>query len=125
MSTREPGRRRRWLLAIGCGVAGLLAVDLARPPGAQWSNRAALAAVGAYRASRAPHAPRRCRFTPSCSEYAQAVLARDGALVGGARVAWRLVRCAPWTPRGTVDLPEPGPVAAPAPEPSPTRSPGP
>lgn len=121
MSARA-GRRRRWLLAAGLGVAWLLAVDLTQPPAAQWSNRAALAAVQAYRARWTPERPRRCRFTPSCSEYALAVLARDGALAGGARVAWRLLRCGPWTRRGTVDLPEPAVPANPSPAPQPTRS---
>lgn len=46
-----------------------------------------------------------CRFTPSCSHYAQAVITRDGLLVGGLRAAGRVVRCGPWTPAGSVDPP--------------------
>lgn len=47
----------------------------------------------------------RCRFEPTCSRYAEAAIARDGALRGGARAAWRIARCGPWTPQGTVDPP--------------------
>ena len=47
----------------------------------------------------------RCRFTPTCSRYAEAVIARDGLLRGGWKAAKRVVRCGPWTPAGTVDLP--------------------
>ncbi len=100
-------RRRRRLLWGAVLLASLLAVDLARAPASQWSNRVLLASVRAYRAKISPHFARRCRFTPSCSEYALAVLAHDGALVGSLRAGWRIVRCGPWTPRGTVDRPEP------------------
>jgi putative membrane protein insertion efficiency factor len=47
----------------------------------------------------------RCRFTPTCSRYAEVVIARDGLLKGGAETARRLLRCGPWTPLGTVDEP--------------------
>ena len=44
----------------------------------------------------------RCRYYPSCSEYARQTLAKDGALKGLAKTAWRLLRCNPWS-RGGVD----------------------
>jgi putative membrane protein insertion efficiency factor len=47
----------------------------------------------------------RCRFTPTCSRYAEAVIARDGALRGGWRAMKRVARCGPWTSPGTLDLP--------------------
>jgi putative component of membrane protein insertase Oxa1/YidC/SpoIIIJ protein YidD len=47
----------------------------------------------------------RCRFAPSCSRYAAAVVGRDGFVVGNARAAWRIVRCGPWTAAGTLDPP--------------------
>ncbi len=46
-----------------------------------------------------------CRFTPTCSEYAAEALQRHGLLRGGAMALGRVLRCGPWTPRGTVDLP--------------------
>jgi len=47
----------------------------------------------------------RCRFNPTCSHYAEAVIARDGLIAGGWKAARRLARCTPWTPLGTVDEP--------------------
>jgi uncharacterized protein len=38
----------------------------------------------------------RCRFTPSCSEYALAALRRHGALAGSWLALKRIGRCHPW-----------------------------
>jgi len=99
-------RRRLWIaLAL---LAALVAYDWSRPAAAQWTVRFELAAIARYQTWLSPVVARagaRCRFRPSCSRYAAAVLARDGALLGNARAAWRILRCAPWTPAGTVDLP--------------------
>jgi hypothetical protein len=38
----------------------------------------------------------RCRFTPSCSEYALAALRRHGALAGSWLAIKRIGRCHPW-----------------------------
>ena len=46
-----------------------------------------------------------CRFTPSCSRYAEAVIARDGVVKGGWAALRRIARCGPWTAEGTVDEP--------------------
>jgi hypothetical protein len=101
---------RHALVARGLGVvAGLLLVlDLTRPPAAQWSARAELALVAGYRARISPVLARgglACRFEPTCSRYAEAAIRKDGALVGALRAAWRVARCGPWTPAGTVDRP--------------------
>ncbi len=42
----------------------------------------------------------RCRFHPSCSEYAIGALERYGALKGGFRALRRLLRCHPLHPGG-------------------------
>jgi uncharacterized protein len=47
----------------------------------------------------------RCRFTPTCSRYAEAVIARDGAMRGGWKALARIARCNPFTPMGTRDDP--------------------
>jgi putative membrane protein insertion efficiency factor len=44
--------------------------------------------------------PARCRFHPSCSEYAVRALRANGLIVGLAQSAWRLLRCGPWTAGG-------------------------
>jgi uncharacterized protein len=38
----------------------------------------------------------RCRFTPSCSEYALAALSDHGAMAGGWLAIKRIGRCHPW-----------------------------
>jgi putative component of membrane protein insertase Oxa1/YidC/SpoIIIJ protein YidD len=99
----------RWvrrLLSLGIVVA--VAWDLSRPPSAQWSTSVALASVRVYRSSLSPHvgdAGVRCRFTLSCSRYAEVVIGRDGIVRGGWLAFKRLLRCGPWTPMGTVDDP--------------------
>jgi putative membrane protein insertion efficiency factor len=72
------------------------------------AQRVALAGIHGYQRALAPIADRtgiRCRFTPSCSHYAELVIRRDGAVRGGWRALKRIARCGPWTPFGTVDEP--------------------
>ncbi len=100
----------RGRLLLGFLLAGvmLLAVDLARPPAAQVTTRAALATIDLYQATLSPRFERlgvRCRFQPTCSHYGEAVIRRHGILVGGAKAAWRILRCGPWTAAGTDDAP--------------------
>ena len=97
--------------------AGVLAHDLAARPADQWMNRAALGAIDLYQATASPRMPSvgvRCRFEPTCSRYAEAALRARGIFAGGARAAWRVLRCGPWTARGTVDLPPPASGGPPA-----------
>ena len=101
-------RRRLVLLAAQVGVFVLLSMDLTRPPAEQLSARAMLATIDFYQATlseRVGSMGARCRFEPTCSHYGEAVIRRDGALVGGVKTAWRILRCGPWTPAGTVDRP--------------------
>jgi uncharacterized protein len=68
----------------------------------------ALAGIHAYQQVLSPLAARagiRCRFTPTCSRYAEAAITRDGIVRGGWRSLKRVARCGPWTTRGTIDLP--------------------
>jgi putative membrane protein insertion efficiency factor len=68
----------------------------------------AIASIHGYRRALSPVAARiglRCRFTPTCSRYAETAIARDGLLRGGARALARVARCGPWTPQGTLDEP--------------------
>jgi uncharacterized protein len=98
---------RRWRL-LGLLALVLLTFDLMRPPAAQLSTRLLLAGIAGYQATLSPRLPAlgvSCRFTPTCSHYGRAVIAREGALIGGARTAARIARCGPWTPAGTVDPP--------------------
>jgi uncharacterized protein len=55
-----------------------------------------------YQRTLSPMFGTRCRFHPSCSEYAAGVIATHGVIRGTVRAAWRLLRCGPWT-RGGID----------------------
>ncbi len=68
----------------------------------------AIGSIHVYQRAFAPAAARiglRCRFTPTCSRYAEAVIARDGAMRGGWLALKRIARCNPLTPPGTRDDP--------------------
>jgi putative membrane protein insertion efficiency factor len=101
--------RRRVLatfaIALLLGACGL---DVSRPPSAQRSTAAALGIVHLYQRIASPLMPVlgvRCRFTPTCSRYAEAVLRTHG-LPGGAWLTLRrIARCGPWTRDGTIDWP--------------------
>jgi putative membrane protein insertion efficiency factor len=67
-----------------------------------------VSAIHGYRHTLAPLVGRagiRCRFTTSCSHYAEVVIARDGLLSGGWKAVRRVARCGPWTTPGAVDEP--------------------
>lgn len=49
--------------------------------------------------------PTRCRFTPTCSEYALEALQKHGALRGSWLAAKRLLRCHPWGAWGADPVP--------------------
>ena len=90
-------------MICGAGVflvlAGPIAID-AKP--------IAIGGIHFYQRTLAPLAARagvRCRFTPTCSHYADAVIARDGVLRGGWKTVTRIAHCGPWTTARTVDEP--------------------
>jgi putative membrane protein insertion efficiency factor len=68
----------------------------------------AIMSIHAYQRALSPVAARiglRCHFTPTCSRYAEIVIAREGVVHGGAKALARIARCGPWTPPGTLDQP--------------------
>lgn len=44
----------------------------------------------------------RCKYHPSCSQYAIDAIRKYGLVKGSARAGWRLLRCNPWS-HGGVD----------------------
>lgn len=59
-----------------------------------------LKSLAFYQRSISPAFGRRCRFLPTCSEYAMTALTRFGAGRGTALAARRLARCRPFGSQG-------------------------
>jgi putative membrane protein insertion efficiency factor len=100
--------KRRVLWVVVAVLATGLGFDAASPPERQLTARGLIAAIELYQRAMSPLLSRsgvRCRFEPTCSHYAVGALERYGLVGGGRRAAWRVLRCAPWTPAGTVDPP--------------------
>jgi len=75
----------------------------------------AIAPVRVYQRAISPAIPRRCKYHPTCSEYAIAAVRRYGILRGLVLAAWRLLRCNPWS-HGGVDFVEDQNVFRPRPQ---------
>ena len=58
--------------------------------------------IRAYRVAVSPLLGPRCKYHPSCSQYALDALREFGVLRGLALAGWRLLRCNPWS-HGGVD----------------------
>ena len=88
-------------------VPGALMIVWATVAG-QGARPVALAAIHFYQqhvSDLAATTGHRCRFTPTCSRYAEAAIARDGVVRGGWKTVKRIARCNPWTPMGNRDEP--------------------
>jgi uncharacterized protein len=64
-----------------------------------------VAPVRLYQRFISPAIPQRCKYHPSCSQYAVTAIRRYGILRGLVLSAWRLLRCNPWS-HGGVDFVE-------------------
>jgi uncharacterized protein len=65
-------------------------------------RRVAVLPIRAYQLLLSPLVGQRCRYYPSCSEYAAQAIGRYGILRGLVLAGWRLLRCNPWS-RGGFD----------------------
>jgi putative membrane protein insertion efficiency factor len=63
------------------------------------------APVRFYQRAISPGLPARCRYHPTCSEYAVQAVRRYGVLRGAVLAVWRILRCNPWS-HGGVDFVE-------------------
>jgi uncharacterized protein len=68
------------------------------------AQRIAVAPIRAYQRVISPMFGRRCKYHPTCSEYAVGVVRQFGVTRGVVLAAWRLLRCNPWS-AGGVDYP--------------------
>ena len=64
-----------------------------------------VAPIRLYQRTISPALPARCKYHPSCSEYAVQAVRRYGLLRGVVLAGWRLLRCNPWS-HGGVDFVE-------------------
>ena len=63
----------------------------------------AIAPIRFYQRVISPGIPSRCKYHPSCSQYAVEAVRHYGILRGVVLAAWRLLRCNPWS-HGGVDF---------------------
>jgi len=59
-------------------------------------KRVFLSFIRFYRRCISPYTPACCRFTPTCSAYAQEAITKYGALKGGWLSLRRLLKCHPF-----------------------------
>jgi putative membrane protein insertion efficiency factor len=69
-------------------------------------KRGALALIAAYQRWISPSMPRRCRYEPTCSDYAVRAIRRFGLARGVLLACWRLIRCNPFSHGGFDPVPE-------------------
>jgi putative membrane protein insertion efficiency factor len=66
----------------------------------RFAREAVVAPIRAYQRVLSPLLRPRCRYAPSCSDYAIQAVREYGILRGLVLAAWRLLRCNPLSPGG-------------------------
>ena len=74
-------------------------------PAARFARALLVLPVRAYQAAVSPALAPRCKYHPTCSEYAVGAIRLHGVLRGSVLTVWRLLRCHPWS-NGGVDYPQ-------------------
>lgn len=69
-------------------------------------KQAAIKFIKFYQRRISPLFPPRCRYYPTCSQYALIAIERFGLIRGGLLAVWRLSRCNPLFPGGVDLVPE-------------------
>lgn len=64
-----------------------------------------LALIAFYRTCISPLTPPACRYTPTCSQYAQEAIRKYGPFKGGWLALRRILRCHPWGGSGYDPVP--------------------
>jgi putative membrane protein insertion efficiency factor len=86
-----------WLVqSLRSGVLKVLALAWRSP------RYLAIGLIGMYRWTVSPLLGDRCKYHPSCSQYALDALREYGLVKGSILAGWRLLRCNPWS-HGGVD----------------------
>ena len=55
-----------------------------------------------YRKNISPMSPPKCKYIPTCSQYALEAIEKHGVFKGGAMSIWRILRCNPFS-KGGID----------------------
>ena len=63
-----------------------------------------IALIKAYQKVLSPYTGGKCRFYPTCSNYAILALEKDGVIKGSVKASWRILRCNPLS-KGGIDYP--------------------
>ncbi len=96
-------KRTKLIIAIIAAVAVVIAIfifDIQQIPEEQISARVAIGGIQIYHAHGAPLFEKcggHCKFTPTCSYYAEEAIRRHGITKGGWLAIKRLARCTPWS----------------------------
>jgi uncharacterized protein len=61
--------------------------------------------IRAYQIALSPLLGARCRYYPTCSNYAIEALRVHGVLRGSLMASWRILRCNPFSPGGVDHVP--------------------
>ena len=69
-------------------------------------KRGLIIGVRAYQKVISPVLPARCRFYPTCSQYALEALERHGGMKGSLLTVKRLLKCHPFHPGGVDEVPQ-------------------
>lgn len=59
-----------------------------------------------YKRVISPLFPARCKYYPTCSEYAVTAFKKHGFFKGFVLAVWRILRCNPWSNGGIDPVPE-------------------
>lgn len=69
-----------------------------------WVRELFLLPLRLYQRLISPLLPARCKYYPSCSNYAVQAVRELGIVRGSIVAAWRLARCNPWSHGGVDEL---------------------
>ncbi|MFO7612758.1 MAG: membrane protein insertion efficiency factor YidD [Clostridia bacterium] len=58
--------------------------------------------INIYKKGISPYTTPKCKYYPTCSEYAYQAIDRYGAIKGTGKAVWRILRCNPFS-KGGVD----------------------
>ena len=59
-----------------------------------------LSLIKFYRRNISPMSPPKCKYIPTCSQYALEEIERYGVVKGGIMALWRILRCNPFSKGG-------------------------